>query len=906
MQETESRIDLLRRRITPLYIYWFKDLLTQIASSQNIHDAIISAFAYLSLVIAFPFFPPEVYIFLLAMVFIAAYMHPLLGLLALLLMTLPLLIYQAPLLAWFLMILISISFLLGYKHYRMITYAYMLAALPLSYLGYLLEIPALILSVLVLGFKRSVMVVTVVALIVIVFSNLANLPVSGPFAYNSVRGHAALMNDTEVAQYFMVSKPAATLDNLFGLWASAVATFFSYPVIGHLTDTFYYAGVAIAYNIKLTLPQIFVWFFVAFSVSNYAVKTRSPYKGAIASIFGVFLLISSYIFSGLSGLSFNYITLLSFLITPIGIFGLEASNIDVVLALDVMKKDILGKFGVAFEDLTRGSNETLDDVANYTQTKQELREALLAPIEHRELAGAYKVHPAKGILLFGPPGTGKTLIMRALANELHAGFFYVKTSSIVSPYPGESAQALSKVFATAKKHAPCVLFFDEIDGIAGRRDSQESSTGREVITELLGQMDGFQKLSDVVIVGATNVPQVLDPSIMRPGRFDKILYMPLPDQTGRAAILKHYLKSLPIANNIDYDKLATLTIRFSAADIKNLCEEVSRQVGEQAITKHEMLMIKMSDIISVLKTIKPSTSLAQLEEYNTFRMDYERRVNPETEIEREKKAGIDDVIGLDEAKKALREAVEIPILHPELMKKYDIGNIKGILLFGPPGTGKTMLIQAVANELNYVHVLTISGYDIAKYGPEKASITVKEIFDRAKENTPAIVFIDEIDALIPSRDEVGEAGVQLTGEFLQEFDKIKQTTGIIVVAATNRPDALDPAMLRAGRFDRLIFTPPPDKENRAKMFEFNLKKAPCGSDVDFSKLAEITEGFTGADIANICRQAKLNALELSLVSQKEMQLTMKDIVALLQKAKPSASSIVLGRYLAFFSKYGKR
>ncbi|MGA3021177.1 MAG: ATP-binding protein, partial [Candidatus Micrarchaeales archaeon] len=680
---------MLRRHLIPLYIYKIKDFINQIIRNKNFHDSLVTSFAFLSLGIAFPFLPPLFFLPLLILVFILTFIHPLLGLLGLLLLTLPMLIYQAPLLAWLCAILISISLILGYKHYRAITYTYALIALPLSSLGLLLEIPAFVLSVLVLGFKRSAMMDTAAILLMVMFSSMANLPLYGPIAFNSSQGHA-LITDKSVVSYTTVntvSKPPVEYGNILSSWSHSVSTLFNFDVSSLIINTFYFAIVSIVYNLQFTILQILVWLFIAFAISNYAIASRSSYKGSLASLFGVFLAVSSFFFSSINKLTFSYLMPVSFLITVVFIFILETLNINVVQALEVMKQDVLGKFGVAFEDLTRGSNETLEDVANYDQTKQEIKETILQPIEHREIAGAYKVHPAKGILLFGPPGTGKTLIMRALANEIRAGFFYVKGSSLLSPYPGESSQALSKIFATAKRHVPCVLFFDEIDCIAGKRESQESATGRELITTLLSEMDGFQKISDVVIVGATNVPQLLDPSIMRPGRFDKIIYMPLPDQPGRASIFKHYLVGLPVSKDMDYDKLASLTTRFSAADIKNVCEEVSRQVGDVAIAKRSVLMIKMADVLKVIKAVKPSTSLARLEEYNTFKVDYERRMFPEKQVEYEKRVNLNDVVDLDEAKKALHEAVEVPILHPELIKRYDVGSIKGILLFGPPGTG---------------------------------------------------------------------------------------------------------------------------------------------------------------------------------------------------------------------------
>ncbi len=893
------------RRITPLSLYALKDYAKQLVSNRNFHDSLATSFAFISMGIAFQFYPLPLFIILIAVVFAFTFLQPLLGLMALLLLALPMIIYQAPLLAWIATLAISASLFLGYKNYRTISYGVALSVLPLSYLGAYLELPALVFAVLTLGFKRSAGIGAVALVVVAIVSTMANLPVSGPFVFSPLQGHA-LLSSLPFVNDLTAASPPTTLGSFGSAWSSAFAGFFSGEAVDNLFSAFYYAAVALAYKVQYTVLQLLVWLFVAFTMSSYAIRSRHAYKGTLSSLLGALLVLSYLFFSLLNHSGINFMVVVSFVATPIFLFVLEASDVDVVQALDVMKQDILGKFGVAFEDITRGTSETLDDVVNYEGTKRELKEAILAPIEHREIAGAYNVSPAKGLLLFGPPGTGKTLIMRALANDIRAAFYYVSTSSLISPYPGESASTLSKIFATAKKHTPCILFFDEIDSIAGKREMQESQSGRELITTLLSEMDGFKTISDVVIVGATNVPQLLDPALMRPGRFDKILYMQLPDQSARAKLFEYYLKKLPVSSDMDYAKLASITGRYSPADIKNVCENVSREVGERAISKHEVLAIKMLDVVRAIKNTKPSTSLAQLEEYNTFKVDYERRMHPETQIEEVKKVTLDEVIGLDEAKKALHEAVEIPIVHPSLLKKYDIGNIKGILLFGPPGTGKTMLIQAVANEIGGVKVFSISGYDIAKYGQDKASTTVKGIFDRAKESAPAIVFIDEIDALVPSRDTASQYGLQLTGELLEEFDKLKDVTDVVVVASTNRPDVLDPAMLRPGRFDRLVYAPPPDKKSRAELFQQYLEKAPLASGMSFDKLADETEGYTGADISNICRQVKLNTLEESLEAGKELEISEDSIYALIQKARPSAPATVLGRYLSFYSKYGKR
>ena len=411
-QQKETALEMFKRKVVPLSIYRFKDLIKQILENPNFQDSLATSFAFLSLGIAFPFFPLVIFVPLLAVVFILTYVAPLLGLMALLLLTLPMLIYQAPLLAWVITIIISLSLFLGYKHSRSIVYAYALAALSLSYLGVYAVIPGFVIANLVLGFKRSAIIATLVILVVIVVSALSSLPISGPIIYNTAQVHSELFQNVTFVQYLMVSKPSATLGNMASSFSLAFSTLLGSAVSDHLFNAFYYAGAAIAFDIQYTLPQILLWIFVAFSVSNYAVKSRSNFKGTTSSLFSVVLVASALVFSYFSGVMFDSLLIVSFLITPALIFVLEVADINVVQALDQMKQDILGKFGVALQDLSRGNAETFNDVANYEETKRELKQSILAPIEHREISGAYRVNPAKGILLFGPPGTGKTLIMR--------------------------------------------------------------------------------------------------------------------------------------------------------------------------------------------------------------------------------------------------------------------------------------------------------------------------------------------------------------------------------------------------------------------------------------------------------------------------------------------------------------
>ncbi|MGB9732555.1 MAG: AAA family ATPase [Candidatus Micrarchaeales archaeon] len=893
------------KKNVPMFIYWLKDILRDFISHKNFADALATTFALASISFAAPFLPPTIIIPLLILTFILTMVHPLIGLMALFFESLPMFIYQTPLLAWLFMLFMGVAFLFGFKHYRTITFIYMLSALPFSNLGYFIEIPAFVFTVMVVGTKRGVISAIIAVLIVCMVSGLTGLQNTGSLAFDATLAHSVISGPA--INYTVPSKSVPSLSNLSSAWSSAVDTFFSFKVTGQIINGMYLSIKSLSAQPMNVAIELVVWVLLVFVMSSYVIGSRSKYKGTIASTFSILIPITYLGLSYATRIQYNLYPFIGFAITPLIFLFLELNDIPVIKALDVMKQDFRAKFGEGFEDLTSGSNETLDDVADYEETKEELKTAIISPIEHREIAGAYGVKPAKGILLFGPPGTGKTLIMRALSNEIRAGFFYVKASSILSPYAGESAQAISRIFAVAKKHAPCVLFFDEIDGIASAREVQETETGKQILSTLLSEMDGFQKVDNVVIVGATNAPNLIDPSLLRPGRFDKLIYMPLPDAHGRAEIFKYYLSKLPIGNDIDYEKLAEITERYSGADIKNVCDEAAREVAEEATTMNKVLEITMSDLINVIKMTKPSTSLSKLEEYMTFKMDYERRLHPEKlEKEKEEHVSLEDVIDLEEAKRAIYEAVEIPIIHPDLVKKYDVQNIKGILLFGPPGTGKTMLMRAVASEIGDVHMIVLSGADIAKAGLDKAILTIKEAFNRAKENAPSIIFVDEIDAVVPNREVASELGTELAGEFLQEIDGITSKSGIVLVGATNRPDALDPALVRAGRFDKLIFVPPPNEEQRAELFNLYLKKAPLSDDIDFRKLGKMTPGFTGADIANLCRQAKMNALEESVRLNKEVKISMNDLIALIEKTKPSAPSMVIGKYLSFLSTYGQR
>ena len=888
-----------RERISvPLTLYGLAERAKEFANNKYFPDSLLSVFAFISIAIAFPFYPIIVLVVLAFAIFILSRLHPLAGLMALLLLTLPMYLYQAPLFALLYMIVLSIALVFGYKHYRTIIVAYTLLALPFSLLGYFLEVPAFVISVLYIGTKRGAIATALAIVALPVVATLTGISLSGPLVYTITTVNAT----STVSQYIIAHNYVVpSLLSFPGVFAGSLQTFIDSAV--YVPQAIYIGINALANSIISIAVQLVLWLVVVFAMTSHVIRSRSTFKGSQSSLFSLAVLLGYVALSYFFHSAINYYALAGFAIAPLLLLFLELNEIDVVRALDVMKKDFLGGFGEAFEDLTSGTRETLNDIGNYEHTKDEMREAILQPIEHKEIEGAYHIKPAKGVLLFGPPGTGKTLLMRALANEVRARFFYVKSSSILSPQIGASSSALSKIFDRVRIHTPAILFFDEIDGIARRRDEYAGNVDPELLSTLLSEMDGFQKIEGVVIVGSTNVPNMIDPALMRPGRFDRVVYMPLPDKAGREAIFTHYSKRYPMSSDIDLDSLAESTSRFSGADIANVCKETATHVGNEALKKSKALKITTDDLLDVIKNTKPSTTFEQLEAYDEFKTDYERRLGGEELTREDKKLSIDDVIGMEKAKSALRGAIEIPLQHPEMMKDYDLEMVSGVLMYGPPGCGKTMLMQAIADEMDKVHLIKVSGADLSKEGYDNAVKKLKEYFFRAKENAPSVMFVDEIDSLAPDRDTASELGVRLTAEFLREFDEAKKTQGVLIVGATNRPDAVEPALIRPGRLDKLIYAEPPNAVSREQLFRKYLKKSQVSPDMDYAKLGGATKGFTGADIANICREAKMQSLENTVKgsssSNIEEKISTDEILNIIKSTTPSAPASVVGRYAAF-------
>ena len=902
--------DVIRKyHRTPMLFYRLKDVYVGVTSNPNFFDAVLIIAAFIAFASVFPFYPLIIFAILAVVLFSITLRHAFLGLIILIVMVAPMLFYQTPSLAYLFGIIVPVGLIYGYKHYRTFILAAILLPLALSYsLGPILAIPAFIISVLIIGYRRGLLLGIIFVIGVVMLSAVTGIQNSAYISYNAQLAHTSVAGNIPV-NYTVPNKAQLTLST----FPEGIGT-----LIGNVENPYTVAGVYLEFSaifsslgiqtLQYSMDIVAVILAVII-IDHMAVINRSAYKGTVASILGIVYPLAYITISLLFRNNISYLLpFASFLITPAILYVLELYRIDIVKALNVRKEDLRLKFGEAFEDLLASSpTERFSEIGDYESTKRELRNTITLPLEEKAISTAYKIKPIRGVLLFGPPGTGKTMLMRAIANDVRAGFFLVKTPNLISAYSGETERRLANIFATAKKNAPCILFFDEVDAIArNRSQSNVDETHRQVLSQLLVEMDGFQKLKNVIVIGATNVPNLIDPALLRPGRIDKIIYMPPPDFNGRKEIFRLYLKKLPVSNDVNVNELAKMTERFSGADIKAICDNVSQEMASEAVKRHRVLEITQNDIKSFISATKPSTTLSQLDTYNKFKIDFERKTLVQERVEKKEYTVISDVIGLEDVKKAVTDAIKIPIEHPELMQKYNVKAIKGILMFGPPGGGKTMLMRAIQNDFNDVTILQINGADIVQDGATKAAAAIKEVFNRAIENSPSILFIDEIDSIAPKREGAGKNSMQLTTEFLQEMDGIKESKGVVLVCATNRPSALDPAILRPGRFDKLIFVSPPDEPQRAMLFKECMADTPASGDMDYVKLAKETEGYTGADIANMCREAKVSAVNESIKNKNESAVTMESLESIIKKIKPSAPASLVKSYQKFLDEYGQR
>lgn len=858
-----------------------------------------------SLLTAIPFYPLPVAFILALACGAVGFKNPSIGVTLGFVMALPALSYQSAILGWIGLLVISMVLFETFELWGVIALLEILiflpfAPFPVSLLGGMVYFGMLIGSF-YFGSGKSMLISVPAVFCILLLCTVWFMPNSALFPLRlgqySPGINALAVSKPAISIYGIAGGIIPALSNMVNFQA-ATAAWGALAQVGN-------NGLKILFS-DSGIIQLATWALVLFLAGWIPGQTKNKWRQTIASLSLLLIIPAYFLASMLSGVQFNlfmiaYVLaaiLLAFLMDFGGLFVSRETKIQ-----SSKKMKAYGKFG--FADMSQGK-ETLEDVGGYEDVKKELRDSILLPIQKKDLALAYNLKVPSGILLFGPPGTGKTMLMRALANELGYSFIPVTTPEILSQWYGESEKNVAEIFEKARKGAPTVLFFDEIDAVGKKRElaGTDSVTPR-VLNVILQEMDGVKKSAKpVIVIGATNVPNQLDSALLRPGRFDKIVYMHLPELEARRAIFKVALKGLPVSKDVDYDILAKKSDRFSGADIQAVCKTALRKTAEDAKAAGKVVPITMAHLLSVLENTKASTSLSAVEEFEQFRMDFERSEAGIAEAEqekitKEKEVKWEDVADLEDVKKAFKEAIEIPLLHPELMKEFNLKPTKGILLFGPPGCGKTLVVKAASNELD-ISFLTVSGAQLMQKGYTHAVNVVKETFNRARENTPAVIFVDEIETFAPSR-ETGRADI--VGQFLVEMDGVKKSEGVVVVGATNRPDMLDAAILRPGRFDKIIYVHPPDLEGRAQLFKIHFKQFAEGLDLDI--LAEATEGFTGADIASLAQQSKMALLRRRL-AKEEQKLSTQEVLEMLHTMKPSVTPGMLKTYESFVQDYGER
>ena len=507
---------------------------------------------------------------------------------------------------------------------------------------------------------------------------------------------------------------------------------------------------------------------------------------------------------------------------------------------------------------TRRADVTYDDIGGLGTTIDQVREMVELPLRYPELFQRLGVDPPKGVLLYGPPGTGKTRLARAVANESHASFFHIAGPEIMGSAYGESEKHLREIFQQAAEDAPSIIFIDEIDSIAPKRGQATGETEKRLVAQLLTLMDGLEPRQNTVIIAATNRPEALDEALRRPGRFDREIVIGVPDERGRREILGIHTRGMPLGDKVDLDQLSRQTYGFVGADLAALAREAAIEAVRRIMPR-----LDLED-----KTIPPEV----LDTLCVTREDFQealKRVQPSAMREvmvQAPNVGWDDVGGLDDAQERLREGVELPLKEPDAFRRLGIRPAKGFLLYGPPGTGKTLLAKAVAREAQANFIATKSSDLLSKwYGESEQQIA--RLFARARQVAPCVIFIDELDSLVPARGGgLGEPQVteRVVNTILAEMDGLEELQSVVVIGATNRPNLIDPALLRPGRFDELIYVSVPDQAGRRRILGIHTKGMPLADDVDLDILARRTERFTGADLEDLVRRAGLFALRQNL------------------------------------------
>ena len=545
----------------------------------------------------------------------------------------------------------------------------------------------------------------------------------------------------------------------------------------------------------------------------------------------------------------------------------------------------------AKEEAAKGPKVAYEDIGGLKDEVNKVREMIELPLRHPELFEKLGVEAPKGVLLHGPPGTGKTLLAKAVASETSANFTSIGGPEIMSKFYGESEERLREIFKEAAENAPSIVFIDEIDSLAPKRDEVTAETERRIVAQLLALMDGLEGRGKVVVIGATNRPNALDPAIRRPGRFDREIEIGIPDKVGRLEILQIHTKGMPLADEVDLDRLASMTHGYVGADLAALAREAAMRALRKILPAIDLeaesipaevlnsLKVTMDDFMDAYREMQPSTLREVLLE------------SPNVKWE--------DIGGLDEAKQELMESVEWPLKYASLFRHMNATPPKGILLYGPPGTGKTLLAKAVATE-SEANFISVKGPEFLSKWVGESEKAVRETFRKARQAAPCVVFLDEIDAIAPVRGRSSDSGVteRVISQILTEMDGLESLHNVVVIAATNRPDIIDPALLRPGRFDRLVFIPPPSLEARKEILRIHTKGKPLEDDVDLDKLAVKMDKYTGAEISAACNEAVMLAIrdyvleggDLAEESVRELKVGMKYFEKAMENVEPMSES----------------
>ncbi|MFC7215750.1 CDC48 family AAA ATPase [Saliphagus sp. GCM10025334] len=521
-----------------------------------------------------------------------------------------------------------------------------------------------------------------------------------------------------------------------------------------------------------------------------------------------------------------------------------------------------------------GGGITYEDIGGLQNEIQRVREMVELPMKHPQIFKKLGIEPPQGVLLHGPPGTGKTLLAKAVANETSASFFSIAGPEIISKYYGESEQQLREIFEDASEESPAIIFIDELDSIAPKREDVTGEVERRVVAQLLTMMDGLEARGQVIVIAATNRVDSVDPALRRPGRFDREIEIGVPDEVGREEILQIHTRGMPLSDDVNLSHLADETHGFVGADIESLTKEsamkaLRRYLPEIDLDEEDIppslidrMIVKREDFRGALAEVEPSAMREVLVELP--------------------KVSWDDVGGLDEAKDQVKESVEWPLREPQKFERMGIDPPAGVLLYGPPGTGKTLMAKAVANETN-ANFISVRGPQLLSKWVGESEKAIRQTFRKARQVSPTVIFFDELDSLAPGRGgEVGSnVSERVVNQLLTELDGLEEMEDVMVIGATNRPDMIDPALLRSGRFDRLVMLGEPNTEGRERILEIHTDDTPLAADVSLREIAEITEGYVGSDLESIGREAAIEALreddDADLVEMRHFRQAMENV-----------------------------